>query len=273
VRLLAQLSDPHIVAPGRLLMGCIDAAALFAQAVHAVLRLQPAPAAVLVSGDLVENGVLAEYVHLRHLLAPLTMPVYLMPGNHDDVATLRRCFDDLAHLRPVAGRPELAEHVLYAVDLDGLRLIAVDTVVAGAGHGSLCEGRLRWLDETLAQEPRLPTLVALHHPPFDSGIAYMDALSLREGRAGLAAVLARHPQVERVTCGHLHRSALRRMGTTVAMTVPSTAHQIVPDLRTAGFGAYCFEPPGFAVHGVLGGTIVSHIMSSAAPGEAFAFED
>ena len=75
----------------------------------------------------------------------------------------------------------------------------------------------------------------------------------------LAAVLRRHPQVERVICGHMHRSIVRRFGGTVAMTVPSTAHQIVLDLRPGAPATFQREPPGFAVHAMRDGALVSHV--------------
>ncbi|NWG73499.1 MAG: phosphodiesterase [Rubrivivax sp.] len=256
--MLVQLSDPHVVEPGRLLQGRIDTPALLAQSVAAVAALQPAPKAVVVTGDLVERASAAQYAHLRALLAPLPGPVWLIPGNHDDVAALRAAFPDHDELTPV-GDPALAGHVLWAREVAGLRVVALDTVVPRAPHGTLCERRLAWLDSTLAAMPDRPTIVAMHHPPFVTGIAHMDAMGLREGVAGLEAVLRRHPQVERVICGHLHRNIVRRFGGTVAMTVPSTAHQIVLDLRADSPAAYRREPPGFAVHAWRDGALVSHV--------------
>jgi 3',5'-cyclic AMP phosphodiesterase CpdA len=257
---LAQLSDTHVVAPGRSVAGGVDTPGLLAQAVTGVLQLQPAATAVLISGDLVDRGSADEYARVRELLLPLgALPVYLLPGNHDHVPTLRTSFADHAYLQPLPGAPELAPHVLYAVDLGGVRLVALDTVVAGAAHGALCARRLAWLDAILAASPDVPTLLAMHHPPFVTGIAYMDGIGLLQGAAELDAVLRRHPQVERVLCGHLHRSIVRRFGGTVALTVPSTAHQIVLDLRADGPAAFRLEPPGFGVHLLRDGAIVSHV--------------
>lgn len=249
--MLVQLSDPHVVAPGALLDGRIDTPGLLAQAVAAAVALRPE--AVVLTGDLVERGTEAEYAHLRALLAPLACPVWLMPGNHDDHATLRLAFPDHDELHPV-----LADHVLWVREAAGLRLVALDTVVPRRPHGALCAARLDWLETTLAAAPDRPTLVAMHHPPFVTGIAHMDAMGLREGAAALEAVLRRHPQVERVICGHLHRSIVRRFGGTLAMTVPSTAHQIALDLAPDAPAAWRREPPGLAVHLLRGGAVVTH---------------
>ncbi|MDH5339695.1 MAG: phosphodiesterase [Rubrivivax sp.] len=256
--MLVQLSDPHVVAPGRLLLDRIDTPALLAQVVAGVAALQPRPAAVVVTGDLVDRGSAEEYAHLRALLAPLPGPVWLMPGNHDAAGVLRSAFADHPELRP-PDDPALAPFVLWAREVAGMRLVALDTVVPRASHGSLCEHRLAWLDSTLSAAPRQPTVVAMHHPPFLTGIRHMDDIGLLDGSAGLAAVLQRHPQVERVICGHLHRPIVRRFGGTVAMTVPSTAHQIVLDLRADGPAAFRREPPGFAMHTLRDGAVVSHL--------------
>jgi 3',5'-cyclic-AMP phosphodiesterase len=259
--MLVQLSDPHVVGPGCRLAGGIDTPGLLAQAVAAAAALQPA--AVVLTGDLVEHGTAPEYAHLRALLAPFACPVWLMPGNHDDPAALRRAFPDHDELQPV-----LADHVLWVREAAGLRLLALDTVVPRQPHGTLCAGRLAWLDRTLAAAPSMPTLVAMHHPPFATGIAHMDAMGLLEGAPALEAVLRRHPQVERVICGHLHRPIVRRFGGTLAMTVPSTAHQIALDLAPDAPAAWRREPPGFAVHLLRDGAVVTHGAASGDHGPA-----
>jgi 3',5'-cyclic-AMP phosphodiesterase len=259
--MFVQLSDPHVVAPGRLLLDRVDTPRLLAQAVAAVAAMQPAPAAVVLTGDLVDRGTAEEYEHLRALLAPLPGPVWLMPGNHDDPAVMRQVFVDHDELQPPAGDPALADHVLWVRSVGGLRLVALDTVVPRASHGRLCAARLAWLADTLAAAPDTPTVLALHHPPFATGIGHMDAIGLLEGGPELAALLQGHPQVERLICGHLHRPITRRFGGTLAMTVPSTAHQIVLDLAPDAPPAWRMEPPGYAVHAWLGGALVSHVVA------------
>lgn len=254
---VVQLSDPHVTRPGRPLAGHVDTGAHLARAVAEVGRLRPAPDAVLVTGDLVEAGAPAEYARLRALLAPLGAALYLLPGNHDDPAVLRAACADQPWMAPPSD-PALAAYVLYAVTIGGLRLVALDTVVAGAPHGALCESRLAWLDRTLAAAPAQPTLLAMHHPPFATGIAHMDAMGLREGADALAALLQRHPQVERVLCGHLHRPIQCRFGGTLALTAPATAHQIALDLHEHSEACLVMEPPGFLVHRWDGSRVVSH---------------
>jgi len=243
-KLLVQLSDTHIRLPGQLAYRRVDTSVHLARAVAAVNRLPQAADAVVVTGDLTDFGRLDEYAQLRALLAPLACPVYLMPGNHDDGAALRRAFPDHPELQQNAG----SDRVCWAVDIGGLRLVALDSTVPRAAHGELESAQLAWLDRTLAAEPAVPTIVAVHHPPFPTRIGHMDDIGLVHGADAFAAVLARHLQVERVIAGHLHRSIQCRWAGTVAMTCPSTAHQVVLDLAREAPSAFRMEPPGFLVH-------------------------
>lgn len=253
---LVQLSDAHILAPGRLLDNRIDTASALRAAVQRVNDLQPAPLGVLLTGDLVDAGSPAAYAHLRQLLAPLTLPVWLMPGNHDERGALRAAFPDHAYLH----NQDTQGFIQYTVDLPDLRLVALDTVVAGAGHGALCSHRLDWLDRTLRAAPYMPTLLAMHHPPFQTHIGHMDALGLLEGGDAFAEIVSRHRQIERIVCGHIHRSIQCRVAHTVAMTVPSTAHQIALDIGDSA-GSYTLEPPGMSLHVWRSGPdLVTHLL-------------
>ena len=69
-----------------------------------------------------------------------------------------------------------------------------------------------------------------------------------DGAAGFGAIVERHPQIERVLCGHLHRPIHMRWRGTVVMTAPSTAHQVVLDLRPDGPLAFVMEPPAYLLH-------------------------
>lgn len=256
-RLLVQLSDTHIRAPGELAERRVDTAEALERAVAAVQALPIAPEAVLVTGDCVDSGKPAQYAHLRRLLAPLAAPVYLLPGNHDDRDAMRTAFPEATYL---CGEPAF---VHYAVELPGLRLVAVDTSVGGAPHGELGDAQLAALDRTLAQGPTTPTIVALHHPPFRTFIERMDDYGLRVGTDALAAVISRHAQVERIVCGHLHRAIQSRFAGTVAATAPSTAHALAFDLGADVPLAWTREPAGFVAHvWSAGAPLTSHVVYS-----------
>lgn len=173
------------------------------------------------------------------------MPCYVVAGNHDDRAELKRAFAD--HQPMATHLPANDGFLQYVIEDLPVRIVVVDTLLPGHDGGALCAERLAWLAATLAAAPARPTVVAMHHPPFRCGIGFMDELNL-DGAAPLAAVIARYPNVERVLCGHVHRAIQTRFAGTIASTCPSTAHQISLDLRHAADPTYMLEPPGFQLH-------------------------
>lgn len=239
--LIAQITDLHIKHAGKLAYGRVDTLPMLEAAVAHLGRLDPQPDIVLLTGDLVDEGSDAEYGRLRHALAPLNQPLYVIPGNHDDRAAMRRAFADHAYL------PGDGDFLHYVVDGHPVRLVGLDTITPGKVGGAMDAARCQWLDARLGEAPDRPTLVMMHHPPFAMGIDHLDRWLL-EGADEFGRVIARHPQVERIVCGHAHRAvALRWNGTTVSVC-PSTAHQFTLDLKPASPAIYSLEPPGFQLH-------------------------
>jgi 3',5'-cyclic-AMP phosphodiesterase len=250
--LLAQLSDLHIKAHGSPLLGRIDTAGMLRACVQSVLALKQQPDAVVITGDLTELGSPEEYAFLRGLLAPLVMPLYLIPGNHDERGALRKAFPDHAYLT------QSQQFIQYVIDSHPLRIVALDTVIPGASGGELCRERLAWLERTLAGARDRPTVVMMHHPPFRTFIEGMDAMALRDPQP-FADVIQRNPQVEAILCGHVHRPITVRFAGTVASIAPSTAHHIALDLGRAAPLRYAMEPPAYRVHAYsAGAALVTH---------------
>jgi len=261
--LLAQISDLHIKRPGALAYRRVDTAAYLTRCIAALNALDPRPDAVIVTGDLVDQGEAQQYEHLKALLAPLDIPYLLLVGNHDDRAALRAVFPERAELHSGS------EFVHYAVDVGPLRLIALDSMVPGQSAGTLCDARLAWLSAQLDAAGGKPTVVALHHPPFACGVGHMDKLRLDPRAADrLAALIARYPNVERVICGHVHRPMFVRFGGTIACAVPAPAHQVALDLRDDAPSAFMMEPPAFALHryDAVTGIVTHHAYVDAADG-------
>jgi 3',5'-cyclic AMP phosphodiesterase CpdA len=250
--LIAQISDMHVKADGELLYGRVDTAAYLARAVAHINALDPRPDIVIATGDLVEGGKPEEYAHLRHLLEPLAMPVYPIPGNHDAREPMREAFADHGYL-PRHG------FLHYVIETLPLRLIALDSLVPGRTHGALCAERLGWLKARLGESDR-PTIIVVHHPPFDCGIAPFDAEGMNEGAEGMGDLVRRQPNIERVMCGHVHRPIQLRWAGTLASIAPSTAHQAALDLRQRSSFSMIMEPPGLALHLWRPGTgLITHV--------------
>ncbi len=256
--LIAQVSDTHIVPPGELLSGCIDSAANLRRVVARIREVDTRPDCVLATGDLTDNGEPAAYRLLRELLAPLDIPVYAIPGNHDGREALRAAFADCAWMPAAAGTT-----IDYVIDLGRLRIIALDTLLEGAMHGVLRDEQLAWLDRRLSQCAGTPALVVLHHPPVNCGVRLIDTLKLAEPER-LGAIVARHPQIERVVCGHLHRTLHARWRGTTVSVAPSTAEQMRSVFQPDAQPDSIAEPPGFQLHfwhetdGLITHTLAAH---------------
>jgi hypothetical protein len=240
--LICQLTDLHVRPVGQSDNRVSETNMFTERAFRAVAAFTPRPDVILLTGDLTECGLPAEYDNLaRLILRHLRAPVFVIPGNHDRRENLRAA---LAHLPGVTADPD---YVQYAVEDHPVRLVMLDTIVPGSGHGELRPAQLRWLEETLARVPDKPTMIAMHHPPFACGIAHMDRIRLRDA-APFAAVVGRHRQVERIVCGHHHRAITAKVGHAIASISPSVGHQVEMSLHPDDPGGFVFEPPAFQLH-------------------------
>jgi 3',5'-cyclic AMP phosphodiesterase CpdA len=248
--IIAQLTDTHVLPEGQKLGNQIDTNASLEAAVSLLNALSTPADVVLVTGDLADDGERESYAALRERLGALDCPYYLIPGNHDRRRTLVEAFPDHAYL-PQTG------FLQYAIRDHAVRLIALDTLVEGLDGGVLCAERLSWLDAALAAEPDRPALVLMHHPPFQSGIGWMDSMGL-SGASGLREVLGAHPQVRLVVCGHVHRAFHSVLGGVPVAVAPSTAWQVHLDLAPGARPHAAPEPAGAFLHVWNGEAFVTH---------------
>ncbi|WP_319519164.1 phosphodiesterase [uncultured Martelella sp.] len=239
--LIAHLSDPHLRAKGALYQGLVDSNAMFDLALDTLLALRPTPDLVVIGGDLVDGGTEAEYETVRTALQRLDQPVFVIPGNHDDRETFRRCLRDLVRL-PDEGPLHFDTHAQWPV-----RVIGFDVTVPGQHYGEITEASLAWLEQRLTERPDQPTMLLMHQPPVDSGIGFIDTYKCFGGDR-LAALVGRHDNVERVLCGHIHRFMQIGFGGRQLMTAPSTTTAIALKLEEDASPASFVEPPAFLLH-------------------------
>jgi 3',5'-cyclic-AMP phosphodiesterase len=253
--ILVQITDLHCRPRGMAAMRVCETNMLAERALRAVAAFRPRPDALVITGDLAANGLDTEYQELAAMLRRTLpdLPVYVIPGNHDRREGMRA---ELGHLPGVTDHPDFVQ---FTVEDLPVRLVMLDTLVDRAPHGELCAARMAWLDATLAQAPRRPTLIALHHPPFACGLQHMDAINLRNS-AEFAALVGRHPQVRRIICGHFHRPVTIPIGQAIASIAPSVAHQVQLELFRDIEDQWNLEPAAFQVHAWMeqAQAIVSH---------------
>jgi 3',5'-cyclic AMP phosphodiesterase CpdA len=233
--IIAQISDTHILAKS-------SKDTLGASRAHDLRRCvadinRQGVDAVIHTGDSVHHGTADEYAHLGEILSELRAPLFLTPGNRDRHDGIRAAFNDLRYL------PRSGDFLHYAIEDYPLRLIALDSVSAGERKGVFCERRLVWLEETLARRPDRATVLFIHHPPFDVGDHYLGGYRQMRDAEELAVVVRRHPQVERLLCGHVHRFHRESWAGTTATIMPSVA----VDLRK-GIDPALEDAPLYVLH-------------------------
>lgn len=213
------------------------------------------PDLLLATGDLVDRGDEASYRRLANALSICPFPVWPAMGNHDDRDMFARQFPHI---------PVEDGFVQYVVPLDGLRLVVIDTLDPGRHGGAFCEARARWLHDRLSEAPDVPTLIVMHHPPVETGIAWMTTDTREPWVARFAGAIAPHRQVKAIVCGHLHRAIVAPWEQTTVTICPSTAPQVALDLRPMDAETpdnrtmIIADAPGFALHHWTGRNLVSH---------------
>jgi Icc protein len=253
--LIAQLSDPHIFKRGELMEGRVDTARNLSLALSTLKTLSTQPAVILLTGDLVNDGTPEQYEHLGEILAgDLESPI-VVAGNHDDRAGLRKLFPQLSD----CGSGD--DSIDYVIDIDegdfATTFVVLDTTVPGDHGGSLSVDQLSWLESQLESRPNRRVVVVQHHPPFESGIGFMDEYGLR-GAAAEAEVVRRFANIDAVLCGHLHRPASSSFGGTIAFASPSTAAQVSPSFA-GETTSYTEESGMFSLHWWTKSGLVTHL--------------
>ena len=235
---IVQLTDMHLFAENcRQLLG-LPTLESFQAVVRHVALLQPQPDRLLLTGDLSQDGKPESYALLQAMLAPLAIPSYWLPGNHDRLPAMEQ----------VLNKGLMSAQ--KAFQAGGWQFILLDSQVLGCVHGCLSAATLDWLDHQLSAFGALPTLISLHHPPFLVGSDWLDSSMLQNPDA-LFAVLDRHPQVKLVLFGHIHQEYSQTRRGVQYLGTPSTCIQFEPhsvefalDQQQPGFRLLDLYPDG-----------------------------
>jgi 3',5'-cyclic AMP phosphodiesterase CpdA len=250
---IAQISDLHIKSLGVLAYGRVDTAQALERCVAALNEFKPRPDLVVISGDLADTPTAEEYEHLKRLLAPLELPFVGIPGNHDSRELMRAAFP---RAYAFASGP-----LNQRIEIGGLDLVLLDSSVPGKPHGDLDAATLQWLDATLVSSTDRPALLFLHHPPFQTGIWHMDRQNLLNA-ADLAPIVRRHPRVQLIATGHVHRATLAMFAGVPTTICPAPNHAVDLDLEHLREPSFKVEPPAFHLHnwfpGEGFGSVVTH---------------
>lgn len=243
---ILQISDTHIVPEGALVSGRLDTADALARLVERISGIRKnigSIDALLVTGDLSDDGTDASYERFKSLIAPLGLPTYVIAGNHDAREPMRAAFaKDLPANGPLDWNHRVAD----------VHLIGLDTLVEGQGAGALSSDSLSFLQSALSQAGGAPVLLALHHPPFPSGIRFMDEIGLTN-RDALRDIIADYKGTLRLVCGHIHSMMVTDIAGHIALSGPSPCSTFAYDRRTDAPIGFHTQQDGCLLHRWDGG--------------------
>lgn len=255
--LLAQLTDTHVVDRDLIEGAGADSGELYvdnnrrlALAVERLNRETVKPDVVVGTGDLTDNGTESEMAELLELLEPLEIPFFPLVGNHDRKDTFASCFA-MTWASPT--------NLSWAVDVGPIRLLGLDTMVnqpdradlepGDIHHGGIFDDeRARWLSNQLSAAESRPVVIAMHHPPFKSGIHWMDKNGLQGTDRFVDVVSSSPASVERILCGHLHRPITTTVAGVIASTGISTVQHVELNLDPAAPVQLVLDSPGYELH-------------------------
>jgi Icc protein len=214
VRLL-NFTDPHLYGDAHERLRGVETLPALERAVAHARRNHWTMDAFLVTGDLVQDDP-GGYTHFRRVFGELGKPVYCIPGNHDELDAMREALKD----------EPFRIHAHF--DLNGWRVVLLDSCVPGAAGGRLSEQSLAALDAALAGARGRHALIALHHHPVRMSSRWLDQVGL-ENADEFFRVLERHDNVRAVLWGHVHQAFDRMRGRVRLLSTPSTCTQFMPN--------------------------------------------
>jgi len=215
---LVQLTDCHILDDAGACMYQMNTRASFEAVCRALMSEHADFDLLLATGDLSQDASPASYAYLARRFDALRRPVFWIPGNHDDPASMH------AHLQ---GEWVFAHKQLL---VGNWQIVLLDSTIAGETGGRLALEQLEFLENCLREQADRHALVCLHHQPLPTGSEWIDRLGLQQPER-LAAALRPHSGVRGVLWGHVHQQAHQRIDDIEWMSTPSTCIQFKPDSK------------------------------------------
>ncbi len=221
-----------------------------------LVAMDPQPAFLLATGDLVEGGSIESYQRLRRSFDALPFPVYCCLGNHDKRGPFSIVFPET---------PTFNGAVQYALDDPRLRILVLDSMSEERHGGDFDAVLADWLDAELTAHPQ-PTVIAMHHPPTPSGIDWLTAGNDEPWVRRLRMVVEKHHDtVVAIIGGHYHRPMMTSWSHTPICVCPSVAPRVALELSEMNVEhpddrpMIVDEPPAFALHQWADGGLTTHI--------------
>ena len=226
---LVQITDCHILAAAQDCLKGMNTRASFEAVCQAALASNPDLDLILATGDLSQDASTASYEYLAQRFGELQLPLFWLPGNHDDSNAMHE------HLR--GKQVSAAKQVLVGNWL----IVLLDSTVNGESGGNISPEQIEFLQAGLQEHPDRHALVCLHHQALPSGSEWIDRLGLQNPQL-LIDTIKSYGNVRAVLWGHVHQQGHHLRDGIEWMSTPSTCVQFKPGSKTFALDDL---PPGY----------------------------
>jgi len=253
--LIAQITDLHLGFDGPEAED--KNAERFNQVLAHLQALSVKPDVLLITGDLIETGNNWAYRRVKSLAESLRIPVFFAMGNHDN----RDGFETVFQTGLMNNG-----FLQYTIEDFDLRIIVLDTLQPGWHGAGFCETRADWLSAKLAEQPSRPTLIAMHHPPIETGIGWLTASPDDDWVKRFKSSIEGHENIVQILAGHIHRNIIQKFGSTNVIVSHAVAPRAVLDLAPIDVDKPDNRPllsdgtGGYSLHQWNGSHLTTHIV-------------
>lgn len=209
---VVQISDIHLFADkNKALLGVKTHESL--AAVLALLKAdKKQPDVILLTGDLSQDETETAYMAVTEYMKDFPVPIYWIPGNHDDLDIMRR----------ILPRYNMAND--KQIVFPTWQIILLNSKKPHAVEGFLAEQEIHFLETCLRAYPNHHAMVVFHHHPVPVGCAWLDRLNLTNADV-LWQTLAKYPQAKHILFGHVHQQHEGEKNGIKYYSTPSTCIQ------------------------------------------------
>jgi len=215
---VAHITDIHLLAESGAKFYGVDTAISLQNVLDAILELEVLPNIIIVTGDLAEDGLTATYQRFCQILAGIDIPIYVLPGNHDNIGNMH----DI-----ITGE---SIHFLDKVKVESWVFIFVNSQVSGESYGYISSHEMALLKANLETAGSAPVVVALHHTPME--ICPRVNCQLRNVN-NFNQLIDSFSCVKAVIAGHTHTDAEKNNIGHTQFTTPSTFAQVAHGLTVS----------------------------------------
>lgn len=187
------ISDTHIVSKNKSHYAS-DPAYKLKKAVESINKYQNNADFVVITGDLTDNGALESYKVLKDILGNLSIPYYLILGNHDSRENYLKVFENQFATQTF---------IHFSKKIENSLLLFLDTLDVNSSGGHLCESRLQWLENELEQNSNLSAYIFMHHPPVVVHHEMMDSMDL-DNKKEFWKTIEKTQNIKHIFFGHVH---------------------------------------------------------------------